>query len=400
MSISPEDWSLIRLMTTILGAIGTGFTIAWFAWNFGKSHGEKQTPNSKIPKDLESEVEILTRERDEAKANAARSARDVRRYNALKTALISDQTDLWNAHAASQYDGYETDVLSNDIKVLTVMNLKGGVGKTTLALNLAAHFDLALGQRVLVVDLDYQGSATTALQRMMQTETAPMQHAKHIFAPSDAPPSMAELVTPIHTPLKRSALIPCSYPFAAIENRHMVKWLFQESDQDPRFALARILYSDEFREHFDVVIIDAPPRLTLGAINAITSSRTLLVPTIPDAMSTEAVANFVSQLSTLSSFLNPALANVLIGINRTSGVELKDREKTMIRNAIRASDWAASIKAVPINIPQRVAFAHAITENTLAYLRNDNGAKPITEILSEFGDYVAKEINIRSKERV
>ena len=386
----------------VFGFFSMMVALMTFIFNLGQRLGEAKNPGAVQIANFKAAAEAAEKERDEARANTAKHSSDIRRYLALKEALIGGEKSLWNSHQPAPYDAYDKDMGSNDLHVLTIMNLKGGVGKTTLATNLAAHFDLALNKRVLVVDLDYQGSATASLLRMMQYDALPYQHAKRIFAPASEQPSLPELALRMSNSLTRTDLVPCSYEFAAVENKQMVGWLFQELGYDPRYCLPLVLYSEEFRNHYDVVIIDAPPRLSLGAINAITACQTLLIPTIPDLMSTEAVGNFVSQLNSLGGLLNPALHKVLLGVNRSDSTVLKESEERLIQRSLKYSEsWNGIMRRVPQNIPDRVVFSKALAQQTLAYLLDDNVAtKTIKTALEAFGDFVAHEMGVRTTENV
>ena len=81
----------------------------------------------------------------------------------IKKILSGDEDELWHFRSPSPPKSHQR--ILNDIRtrIITVANLKGGVGKTTLSANLAAYFDRNLGKRVLVIDADYQGSITGLL---------------------------------------------------------------------------------------------------------------------------------------------------------------------------------------------------------------------------------------------
>jgi cellulose biosynthesis protein BcsQ len=91
-------------------------------------------------------------------------------------------------------------------------------------------------------------------------------------------------------------IITSYYDLAQAENRTMVEWLIGDHKNDIRFALARILHSNAVRERYSLVLIDCPPRLTTGAIQALAAATHVLIPTRLEEPSTEAVTTFVDQV--------------------------------------------------------------------------------------------------------
>ena len=77
----------------------------------------------------------------------------------------------------------------------------------------------------------------------------------------------------------------------------MLQWLIGDRE-DPRFTLARLLASPGIEQHFGLIIIDCPPRITTGTVQALAAASYLLIPTILDGPSGEAVATFIGQVET------------------------------------------------------------------------------------------------------
>jgi cellulose biosynthesis protein BcsQ len=188
-----------------------------------------------------------------------------------------------------------------DKLILTIANLKGGVGKTTLTANLAAFFANPFNdqsrpsRRVLVIDLDFQGSCSSLLFADTQWQPNDQQL-------SEASALISGLFNPIGQLGQRvegingARGIPAFYDLARIENREMVRWLIGDESMDIRYRLAEVLLSDAVLHSFDVILIDAPPRLTTASVQALCASTHVLIPTVLDPLSADAVGYFGRQL--------------------------------------------------------------------------------------------------------
>jgi len=386
--------------TVISAAIAIISTIFGVGYFFGKRNDGNWNKLRKVTDQFhksEDDLAKKARELDKVRAEKAALSAQNRRYNALKKSLLGNDEDLWLVHDNVIYDDYDRDMGSGDLEIITVMNLKGGVGKTTLATNLAAHFDISLRKRVLVVDLDFQGSATTALLPTSAIDTLPEVRVDHLFEKGPLEVSVNDVQLPLSgSALTRTSLAPCGYSFTGLENRMMVQWLLKEIDSDPRYYLAQYLYRERIRGSFDVVIIDAPPRLSLGAINALTASQSLIIPTIPDRTSSEAVRNFVQQVNALKPSLNTHLNRAFFACNRAFSTTLPDSEAEIwqyVQGENHAKSWEGMRHIVPTVVPRRAAFANATFNRTLAYLQNDTNNPSTPEVLAAFGNDIASELN-------
>jgi cellulose biosynthesis protein BcsQ len=251
-------------------------------------------------------------------------------------------------HRPKGYPGW----FAKGLPILVIANLKGGVGKTTIAANLAAYFAKDAGKRVLLIDLDFQGSLSSMVLRDEQRLPTEWQNSKAsrlISGDKDAnwPSDVA-----VQVPGMNIWAIPAYYDVAQAENRLLIEWLTSEnSNNDIRYNLATMLHSGLAREHFDIVILDAPPRLTTGCVQALCAGSHILIPTVLDRLSGEAVGAFVDQLKTLKPicpFLKPI--GVVGNMTGATGPQVHEGQ------AINAIDLALEKLGKPTQLLSRDLF--------------------------------------------
>jgi len=175
-------------------------------------------------------------------------------------------------------------------KVLAVANQKGGVGKTTTAINLAAGFALA-ERNTLLVDLDPQGNATTGLG----VDKASLQRTIYHGLLEDLP--IGEAV--VKTELPFLDLVPADIDLVGAEIE-----LVSMPDRERR--LKRGL--EAVASTYDFVVIDCPPSLGLLTLNALTAARAALVPLQCEYYSMEGLAHILRTVGLVKEKLNPSLA--------------------------------------------------------------------------------------------
>ena len=176
-------------------------------------------------------------------------------------------------------------------RVLAVTNQKGGVGKTTTALNVATAFALA-GQRVLIVDVDPQGNLTSGMgQRGQRGPDGSVYEA--VTTDADTPDGFV-----VPTRVANLFLMPADRNLTGAEIE-----LVMLPERERR--LRRVL--DPLRERFDYILIDCPPSLGLLTLNALVAADAVLIPLHCEYFALEGLADLVSTLRRVRGAFNPTL---------------------------------------------------------------------------------------------
>jgi len=188
---------------------------------------------------------------------------------------------------------------SGKASVIAVCNRKGGAGKSTTAVNLAAEL-AARGLRVLLVDLDSQGHCAVGLG----VKTEPGEPCAHrIFTD----PAASLLDAARDTAYANLKLVPADRQFE------------HGSGVRDEARLSRALQETRIASGFDLVIIDTPPSLDLLLLNALSAAHWVLVPYIPHPLSFEGIRQLMRVLLKVMSRSNPAVK--ILGFLPTTAAE-------------------------------------------------------------------------------
>jgi len=203
------------------------------------------------------------------------------------------------------------DEVAAKATVISVLNMKGGVGKTTVTANLGAALK-ELGKRVLFIDFDYQGSLTMMVAGGTEKIVREIGVESYRSLYPLAPEALPDVVTPLSGNLSGCGISGASYALFRDEMEQFAKWSANTLDYDVRLQFRQFVLSDYVQNNFDIVLVDCGPRFTTSTINALCGSTHFLVPTILDELSTRAVSYLNKELSRHRDDLFPNLK--LIGI--------------------------------------------------------------------------------------
>ena len=174
-------------------------------------------------------------------------------------------------------------------RVLALANQKGGVGKTTTAINLGTAL-AAIGERVLILDLDPQGNASTGLgidRRSRQKSTYSVLVGDH---------SLAETIQ--ETSVPRLSISPSTMDLSGVE-------LEIAAERDRAYRLRRAV--ETLGSDYSYVLIDCPPSLNLLTINAMTAADAILVPLQCEFFALEGLSQLIKTVEQVKATLNPGL---------------------------------------------------------------------------------------------
>ena len=252
-------------------------------------------------------------------------------------------------------------------KIITVANQKGGVGKTTTAINLSACIALS-GRRVLLVDVDPQANASSGLGVELQEGDKGLYELMMREAPCDEVIRSTEIET-----LK---LIPSSVDLTGAEIE-----LVTHEDREKRLHSVLMNMEDEF----DFIVIDCPPSLGLLTLNALAASDSVLIPMQCEYYALQGLSHLLKTLKLVKKSLNPGLRVEGILLTMYDGrtllaTQVKDQVKKYFKEFLMET-------IVPRNIRLSEAPSHG--RPVVLYASRSKGSDSYVEL--------AREVILRSK---
>ncbi len=247
-------------------------------------------------------------------------------------------------------------------KFIAVANQKGGVGKTTTSVNLAAALALA-GHDVLLVDLDPQCNATSGLG------VSPQSLVRSIYdcLTTDAKPQ--EAIVP--TDVSRLSLLPANADLVGAEVE-----LVSMSNREHALKTALA----DIRESFEVIVLDCPPALGLLTINALVAASSVLIPVQCEYYAMEGLGRLMANVQRVQSSLNAGLE--LEGIVLT----MFDARNSLSRQVAEEIRGHFKEKVYRTVIPRNVTLAEAPSYGrpVMLYHAASTGAQAYLELAKEF----------------
>lgn len=266
-------------------------------------------------------------------------------------------------------------LVARQLKMIAIVNQKGGVGKTTTAINLSAGLS-EVGQRVLVVDLDAQGNASTGLG------IAPDQRRSTSFDFLSSSVSINSLAKP--SSVSGVYVIPSSSELASAD------MVYKSNTRRSHLLSDAMAASSVDVQTFDFIIFDCPPSLNLLTVNALVACNSVLIPMQSEFFALEGLSQVMKTIRDIRKVANPDL--------RIEGILLTMHDRRnglaqMVEADVRANLGALVFETtIPRNV--RVSEAPSYGRSVLDYDTQSKGAEAYRALAREVASRYDQKLSV------
>jgi len=246
-------------------------------------------------------------------------------------------------------------------KIIAIANQKGGVGKTTTAVNLSACLGKA-GKKTLIVDIDPQGNTTSGLG----IDPKSLDFSIYDCLINETP--LKDVI--LKTDFENLWIVPSNINLAGAELELVMK-------EKREFLLKEALY--EIKDFYDFILIDCPPSLGLITLNSFTATNSILIPIQCEYYALEGLSQLTNTIKMIKKSLNPSLSieGVLLTMfdARTNlSIQVVDEVKKFFGGKVFST-------VIPRNV--RLSEAPSFGQPVIEYDKNSRGAECYTDLAQE-----------------
>ena len=324
----------------------------------------------------------------EAQSSPATTARKLASPDQFepRTAMTYDTPIMRQAQNAIQVQAQGRNGLPapDQTRVLVVANQKGGVGKTTSAVNLAASLAMC-GLRVLVVDLDPQGNASTALGIDRRSEDL-----NSIYDALIGEGTLGDVVRKVEG-YDSLYCAPATIDLAGSE----IELVTMEARESRlRRVLAEHLEMGNGERRYDYVFIDCPPSLGLLTVNALVAGDEVLIPIQCEYYALEGLSQLLQNIKLVQSHLNRGLEITTVLLTMFDG---RTRLSAQVVDEVRAYFGGTALQTtIPRSV--RISEAPSYGQTVLSYDPGSTGAMSYMEAAREMAQRTVSSAGERAKE--
>jgi chromosome partitioning protein len=346
--VNEELQEQLKLAKNAIQELQANHAAAEDAWRSDKANLERERDRQR------GTAEALSGELEEAREDITRRDRaDRARVNLMKRAMRLEGK-VWERKVLQGAPRFRP-LAERHAPIISVLNLKGGVGKTTVTAHLGAAFS-AKGYNVLLMDLDLQGSLSSLFMReswLVQRSKEKLLLQHYLLSVAERhKANLLEYSVPIFS--GNSALVPNADSMAYAELNLTLQWLLRLGKRDTRFLVRKALQQKRVTRRFNVVLMDCPPLFNTCCINALAASDYILIPVLPSRKAAERVPLLLERLQSLHQVINPQLQVMGVLLNRTHGSSLTAWEQDLWQEMLdHAKDrWRLPVHAFRTSIRQ------------------------------------------------